>query len=86
MSTVVKRTIAEDGSSTLALSDTNLINAVFHMALTPLKAFSSAPTSGTEEFYSERAVGWGIIGAFAGGIFVGDKFGQSIPVLGQHRI
>jgi hypothetical protein len=74
-----KITKASDG--TLAEVTTTLIDDLVAAVMSPLKVLESEPT----EFVSPRVAGMAALGYGVAGIFVGDKFGDSIPVLGGRR-
>jgi hypothetical protein len=48
----------------------------------PFKLFETEPT----EFVAPRVAAMAAVGGLAGGIMVGDKWGDSIPVLGGRRV
>jgi len=74
-----KITKASDG--TLAEVTTTLTDDLVAAVMSPLKVLESEPT----EFVSPRVAGMAALGYGVAGIFVGDKFGDSIPVLGGRR-
>jgi len=74
-----KITKAADG--TLTEVATTLVDDVIAAAVSPLKAFESEPT----EFVAPRVAGIAALGFAAAGVFVGDKHGESIPLLGGRR-
>jgi hypothetical protein len=74
-----KITKASDG--TLAEVTTTLIDDLVAAVMSPLKVLESEPT----EFVSPHVAGMAALGYGVAGIFVGDKFGDSIPVLGGRR-
>jgi hypothetical protein len=74
-----KITKASDGA--LAEVTTTLTDDLVAAVMSPLKVLESEPT----EFVSPRVAGMAALGYGVAGIFVGDKFGDSIPVLGGRR-
>jgi hypothetical protein len=76
---MAKITKANDG--TLAEVETTFIDDAISAVLSPLKITEAAPT----EFYAPRVAAMAALGYGIGGVVVGDKFGDSIPLLGGRR-
>jgi hypothetical protein len=74
-----KITKATDG--TLTEVETTFVDDALNAVLSPFKITEVAPT----EFYSPRVAAMAAFGFGIGGVVVGDKFGDSIPLLGGRR-
>lgn len=69
-------------AATFARSEQTILEATIDVALSPLSAFGAKSDS---EFIDKKTVGMGMLGAIGVGIFVGDKYGASIPLIGGRR-
>lgn len=78
----ITKTVAANGDVTLTEVATTLIDDMILAVGSPFKVFQAEDT----EFYSPSVAGYAFIGAGVGGVWVGDKFGASIPLLGGRRI
>jgi hypothetical protein len=76
---MVKITKANDG--TLVEVEITFIDDVISVVLFPLKIIEVAPI----EFYALCVVAMVALGYGIGGVVVGDKFGDFIPLLGGRR-
>lgn len=79
MSKIVKSGTADQPVYTE--SATTLFDAVLTGLMAPFKALSG----GDKEFVSVKDVAIGTAAVAAGSIFIGDRFGAKIPVLGGGR-
>jgi hypothetical protein len=74
--------ITKATDDTLTEVATTLTDDFVAAVMAPLKVLESEPT----EFYAPRVAGMAAVGYGIAGIFVGDKWGDSIPLLGGRRI
>lgn len=78
----VKITRAVDAAGAVTYSEVTqtFVEQVIDSALLPLSALSE-----NNEFISKQQAGVAMLGGVAGGVFLGDKYGDRIPVLGGRR-
>lgn len=75
-----KQQVGADGV-TLTAVDMTFVDEVIEVIKSPFALFESE----TKVYLPARTVGLGVVGGLAGGIFLGDRFGASIPLLGGRR-
>jgi hypothetical protein len=76
---MAKITKGTDGTFTEV--ETTLVDDLMSALASPLKVLEGEPT----EFVSPRVAAFAAIGYGLGGVMVGDRWGDSIPVLGGKR-
>lgn len=81
MAKKITRTQVGTDPATYVETNMTLVDQVTGVVSSVFKVFSDDDAV----FYPERTVGLGFLGGMAAGVFVGDRFGESIPVLGQRR-
>jgi hypothetical protein len=77
----VTKTVDSTGAATYAETTGTFMSAAIDAVLSPLKVFSSTG----DVFVSESAQGMAALAYGIGGIVVGDRFGDKIPFIGEHR-
>lgn len=68
----------KDGQLTVV--ETSMVDTAVDVVTAPLKVASKEKT-----YYSNSTLGWASIAFLAAGVFIGDRFGDKIPLLGQRR-
>lgn len=81
MAKVIK-TVNAEGVASYTEEDTTLVGDLLSGVTSVFSVFTAGePTT----FVSEKTCGMTALAAVVGGIFVGDKYGDSIPLLGGRR-
>lgn len=81
MAKIIK-TVSPEGDATYTEESTTLIGDVVSGVTSVFSVFSAAePTT----FVSEKTCGMAVIASMVGGLFIGDKYGDRIPLIGGRR-
>lgn len=81
---MAKITKTSDGAGgfTYTEVETTLVDDMVAAVVSPFKVLETEPT----EFHSPRVAAYAALGYGIGGVMVGDRWGDSIPLLGGNRV
>lgn len=81
MAMKITRTVAPDGTVVYSETAQTLVDTLTASFVAPFAVLAAD----SNEYYSKQMVGQSMLIAGMAGVVIGDRYGESIPLLGRHR-